>query len=297
MTEFAHDDMEAFKALRKKPLLAWPTIALLTVCHCAIALSWYGVLTDQLPLWAGSLINIVSMYYLFSPLHDALHRAVSRIGWVNDLVLFIVLLPITPGSTGFFLRIMHMQHHRFANDPERDPDYGTAHSIKGAFWKWFMWDFHYLFFYQKHKENMPKAGFRVSVIEPIWMWALFAVLVWFYPWEAIFLWFLPVRMMAWLIAAVFMYLPHFPHDVRHEDNPYRATLNRSGWDWLLTPLMAYQNWHLVHHLYPTVPFYRYKKVWDARRHYHEARDPAFVDAWGLQPYPPAGTVSGEAEAA
>ena len=28
-------------------------------------------------------------------------------------------------------------------------------------------------------------------------------------------------------------------------------------EWLLTPLMLSQNYHLVHHLHPSVPFYRY----------------------------------------
>lgn len=284
MTETVHsDDMERFRALKKKPLLAWPTLLLLAGCHSAIGFSWYMVLTEQMALWAGSLINIIAMYYLFSPLHDALHRAVSRVKWVNDVVLFIVLLPITPGSTGFFLRIMHMQHHRFANDPERDPDYDTVHSAWNALYKWFFWDFHYLFFYHRNKEQMPPASFRVSVLEPLWMWVLFAVGLWFIPMEAIFLWFLPVRMMAWLIAGVFMYLPHIPHDVKHEEDPWHATLNRKGWDWLLTPLLANQNWHLVHHLYPTVPFYRYQKIWEARRHFHESHNPAQVDAWQLRP--------------
>ena len=29
----------------------------------------------------------------------------------------------------------------------------------------------------------------------------------------------------------------------------------------MTPLMLYQNYHLVHHLHPVIPFYRYIAVW------------------------------------
>ena len=53
----------------------------------------------------------------------------------------------------------------------------------------------------------------------------------------------------------------------------------TGWEWLLTPLMMYQNYHLVHHLYPTVPFYRYKKAWLAREQFHESHHPAKVRAF------------------
>lgn len=51
----------------------------------------------------------------------------------------------------------------------------------------------------------------------------------------------------------------------------RTTRNRIGGERWVSPLMLYQNYHLVHHLHPTVPFYRYLQVW--RR--HESR---YVDA-------------------
>jgi fatty acid desaturase len=54
-------------------------------------------------------------------------------------------------------------------------------------------------------------------------------------------------------------------------------------EWLLTPVLLYQNYHLVHHLYPTVPFYRLLKVWNAKKDYHEAQNPAIVDTFSLGP--------------
>ena len=40
-----------------------------------------------------------------------------------------------------------------------------------------------------------------------------------------------------------------------------AALNRIGSEPWLSPLLLYQNYHLVHHLHPVVPFYRYIRVW------------------------------------
>jgi len=54
-------------------------------------------------------------------------------------------------------------------------------------------------------------------------------------------------------------------------------------EWLLTPVLLYQNYHLVHHLYPTVPFYRYISIWRARLSFHESQNPAVVDALSLRP--------------
>jgi len=47
----------------------------------------------------------------------------------------------------------------------------------------------------------------------------------------------------------------------------------------------YQNYHLVHHLYPNVPFYRMVKIWNARRDEHLSHDPAIVPGLGLYPRP------------
>jgi len=280
VAEQAHRQLIA--GLKVKPLIAWPTVLLLAACHVTIFSVWYFVLTDQMSLAVGCVLNIIAYYFLFTPAHDSMHKAVSRIDWVNDLVLFLVYVPVVPGVDGKLARLMHMQHHRFANDA-LDPDHDLAKDWKNAFFLWFFWDFRYSWFYAKHQDKYP-AYEEWRRWKDLGLFAVFAGLMLYYvPVEMFFLWFIPTRMMVWLICAVFMYLPHYPHDIKDKDQPYKATLMREGWDWLLTPLMTYQNYHLVHHLYPTVPFYRYKKVWDAAKDYHEAQKPAVVKAFKLMP--------------
>ena len=48
-------------------------------------------------------------------------------------------------------------------------------------------------------------------------------------------------------------------------NRYRATRNRVGMEWLFTPVLLSQNYHLVHHLHPSVPFHRYMQDVAAQR--------------------------------
>ena len=59
------------------------------------------------------------------------------------------------------------------------------------------------------------------------------------------------------LAWWFDWLPHHGLDETQSENRYRATRNRVGMEWLFTPLMLSQNYHLVHHLHPSIPFYRY----------------------------------------
>lgn len=274
---------EEFRRLRARPKYAWPTIILMLVCLTAIFSSWILVFRDVIPLAAGCVINCVAMYFLFAPIHDAIHRAMAHSNRLNDFFMWLILLPIAPLSNGRLLRVMHMQHHRFANEPDRDPDHWTMTAPLKMFWIWFLWDFYYLIFYLRHKDQFANIDVGHPVRDTIWVWALAFSIGYFYPLEVIFLWFVPARLMAWSIAGVFMYLPHWPHDVTHAEHPYQATHNRIGMEWLLTPLLIYQNYHLVHHLYPTVPFYRYRRLWESRAEWHNAQQPSTVAPFRLTP--------------
>jgi ring-1,2-phenylacetyl-CoA epoxidase subunit PaaE len=56
--------------------------------------------------------------------------------------------------------------------------------------------------------------------------------------------------------------------------------NRIGFERLLTPLALYQNYHLVHHLHPAVPFYRYIAVWRRNEERYLERNPALSTVRG-----------------
>lgn len=273
----------AIQQLRKKPLVAWPTVLMLFAIQATLVMVWYLVLTGDMPLWLGCLINIFAYYAKFTPAHDCMHKAVSRKGWINDLVLYQTSFTFLPFTSGKLLGLMHMQHHRFTND-ELDPDHDLVSRWYNMLFLWFVWDFRYLYVYLKNKDHYPETNLTRAIVELIVGLAVMGVVAWYFPMEVLFLWFIPTRVMVWLICLVFMYLPHVPHTIKDKDDPYKATLIREGWEWLLSPLMMYQNYHLAHHLYPTVPFYRYKKVWQAAKQFHEAQNPARVKAFDLHPY-------------
>lgn len=283
MTSAYTDSPEVVAELKRKPVLAWPTIILQVTAQATLLLVWYFALSGSLALWLGCIFNTVAYYAMFTPAHDAMHKSISSKGWVNDVALWVLSNTFIPGNSGKFLGLMHMQHHRFTND-HLDPDHALVANRLNIFYLWFFWDFRYIYFYARHKASFPAYSSFKLWWEVCFGLGLVAFAAYFYPLEVLLLWFVPTRLMVWLICLVFMYLPHVPHNKKQSDTPYQATLIRVGWDWLLTPLMMYQNYHLVHHLYPTIPFYRYKKAWNARKAFHEAQNPAKVGAFKLQPY-------------
>lgn len=86
------------------------------------------VLTSALVLWSrGSLWMVptllaqgIVLVFLFAPLHETIHRTAFRSRRLNDVAAalcgFLLLLP-----AGYF-RAFHLQHHRFTQDPARDPE-------------------------------------------------------------------------------------------------------------------------------------------------------------------------------
>ena len=225
----------------------------------------------------------------FSPMHDAIHSSLGRSKQLNLWVGRISFLFYSSLVAFELMRFIHFRHHRNANGDGDEAD-GVIQSGPGWFrpLKWPFLDLIYAwkYFGEGYWKERPKSEKRNIIIM-----ALLTTVMW--PWlvingyliELIVFWIIPQRISFFLIAFIFVYLPHVPNEISEKENAYRATSIREGMEWLLSPLMMYQNYHLVHHLYPNVPFYRMVKIWNARLDEHLSHDPAIVPGLGLYPRP------------
>ena len=283
------DDPQIFKALARKPKIAWPTILLLVAAFVIFGLSTYAYVTGSLSLFWAIALNTIASYMSFTPAHDASHSAVASNRQLNDWVGRIATVLQSPAPIFRSFRYIHMQHHKFTNDPARDPD---IHVTSGPRWllpfKWATLDLGYLHFYLRPSVFMkrPKSERRELVLAFLFGAVVFTFVIlagWLKYYLLLFI--IPTRFTAIILALSFDFLPHYPHQAQNRNQAFQATSNRVGFEWLLTPILLYQNYHLVHHIYPTVPFYRYLKIWKAKKHYHALQNPATVDAFALVPRP------------
>lgn len=273
-----------YKKLTDTPRFAWPTIILFIVCLSGFAWVSYLGVQGGIPLWGCMLINSVFSYLLFSVAHDATHNAISKVASVNNMLGHIGILFFGPLSPLPVARWIHMQHHRYTNDPELDPDV-FAHKMD---WltplRWANFDYFYTLYFLKHggkalKRNAPQLIIHILVVV-----SSVSILVWMgYGLEVLMLWILPTRINSILFEIMFVYLPHGPFDTKAQDDPYKATSIRQGLEWLLTPLMTYQNYHLAHHLYPKAPFYNNLKIWKLKEKEHLSKNPRICKAFSKWP--------------
>ena len=86
--------------------------------------SWW--LLPALVLHGGVLV------FLFCALHEGVHRTPFASRWLNDAVAWIVgaLLMLPAG----YFRLFHFAHHRFTQDPARDPELLTPKADSLARW-------------------------------------------------------------------------------------------------------------------------------------------------------------------
>ncbi|HEX4110595.1 MAG TPA: fatty acid desaturase [Solirubrobacteraceae bacterium] len=264
----------------------------------AISLPALGLLLGGLALWWGSTfayiegvwpwpvsvpLNAIACYMLFTVSHDAAHHSLSRTQAANTWLGRIATVFFAPHAGFRTWRFIHMQHHRFTNhDDGNDPDNYTN---VGPAWqrplRWLSIDLYYMVFYLPRLGSRP----RPEKIELACTWAIVfgacaAAIATGHLWGLLLIYFLPVRLSIIFLAWAFDYLPH--HGLHHtpEEDRLKTTRNRVGRERLLSPVLLYQNYHLVHHLHPLVPFHRYVKVWFAGEDRYLEGDPALSTVAG-----------------
>ena len=278
---------DLFNALKEEPEFAWPTIILFLICAGFMFGATWAAIYGHISYLAACLINGTSGYFMFSPMHDAIHSSVGRSKKLNLWVGRITFLYFSSLVAFELMRFIHFRHHRNANGEGDEADHIVQ---SGPAWlrplKWPFIDLIYGWKYLRYWKDRPKSETRSVIIMflttlVVWPWLIING----YLMELLMFWIIPQRISFFFISFIFVYLPHVPNEISEKEDAYRATSIREGMEWLLSPLMMYQNYHLVHHLYPNVPFYRLVKIWNSRLDEHHSHDPAVVSTLGLYPRP------------
>jgi len=261
ITSLPPEKRELFKQLTSAPAVAWPTVIMWLAVTIVMVGSDILAVTEVIPLWVATLVNAVVGYLAFSVVHDTIHRSGSTNTRFNDAMGQAAVLLFAPYVSLKLFRWSHILHHRFASGP-RDPDI----ILHGAWWtlpfRWMFIDLLYLRHVVKHGDKVSKGFFKDS----LWLGAASLIVIvgltaMGYGLHVLMLWFIPSRLVLLTLGFSFFWLPHVPHDTPQEVNFTKATTVRLGHEWLMSPLLQFQNFHLIHHLYPFTPFYNNAKVW------------------------------------
>ena len=280
--------------LTNPPKIAWPTVAVLAYVVIGVISVDVAAVLGFIPLWAGAILNIATMYPFFHVMHDSMHRAASSNVKLNDWIGRTVTFAV--GSVGSLemMRYSHMVHHRFTNDSQ-DPD----HYFHGSWWtlpfRWMTPDLRYVTYNLRSDDPRARRVIKKTLPYTIAMISAFGGIIYAgYGLELLMLLILPQRFMLGLMSFVFLWLPHLDGDENGElthikpaasssENLTAGTTMRLGFERLLAPLMQWHNYHLIHHLWPTTPSYNHAKVWKLMEPELRERDLRIQQGFALIP--------------
>jgi ring-1,2-phenylacetyl-CoA epoxidase subunit PaaE len=259
------------ETLLQLPKIAWPTVFLflanLFVMLSVVILrefSWVSY-------WAVTFVLTCSMFVMFTVAHDAAHGSISKdFKWLNGIVGRISFGCLGPLGCFVAWKWIHHMHHKYTNHPSKDPDrFCSGGSVRLAPLRCAMLVFYQLYWYLGYAHTRP----ALEILEFIGHVTINSLLIWksveFGLWpQMIFYWIIPSFLAFALLAFFFDFVPHHDHEATPIESRYHTTSMLKTYPVLqplLTLLLQYQDYHLIHHLYPTIPFYRYVDKWQEKQ--------------------------------
>jgi beta-carotene hydroxylase len=271
-------------------LLRNPTVLLFLAALLLCAVGVFGDL-QGLPAAAVVVINALGLYLGFTVLHDAVHSVAHRrpragrfLGTVTGFLLTF---------TYPFFRAVHLRHHAHANDHDRDPDAVTAGlppllaPFLGGMAVYA--SYQYNFFRRRMWRSRAELA-EVVACDAFYLGILVAALAGGWLRQLLVLWVGPLFLTLHFLVYTFDYLPHYPHD--STERYYSA---RAYGGWLAAAVHLNQNFHLIHHIWPRIPWFHYRRANLQTRPALAARGCRIT--WRVTPLPPeAGAVRSGAPA-
>ncbi len=229
-----------------------PTLLMFLTAVTMLVLSNFGYWMWEWQHWLCFSVNTIALHIAGTVIHDACHQSAHRNRVVNAILGHVSALMLV-FAFPVFTRV-HLQHHAHVNDPENDPDHYV--STGGPLWLLpVRFLYHEVFFFQRQL-------WRKNELLEWFLSRLFVAVIFYISVQYHFLgyilnfWFIPSAVIGLTLGLFFDYLPHRPHEERDRWKNARVYPNR-----ILNLLIMGQNYHLIHHLWPSIPWYNYQPTY------------------------------------
>ncbi|MGI8501122.1 MAG: beta-carotene hydroxylase [Hassallia sp.] len=229
-----------------------PTLLMFLTAVTMLVLSNFGYWMWEWQHWVCFTVNTIALHIAGTVIHDACHQSAHRNRVVNAILGHVSALMLV-FAFPVFTRV-HLQHHAHVNDPENDPDHYV--STGGPLWLLpVRFLYHEVFFFQRQL-------WRKNELMEWFLSRLFVAVIFYISVQYHFLgyilnfWFIPSAVIGLTLGLFFDYLPHRPHQERDRWKNARVYPNR-----ILNLLIMGQNYHLIHHLWPSIPWYNYQPTY------------------------------------
>lgn len=230
--------------------------------------TWGSWLYLPAAAWLGA-----ALVFLFCPQHECIHRTAFASSKLNDwLARIIGVVLILPAE---YFRFFHFAHHRYTQDPEKDPELSSP---KPHTWSAYLWHLTGLPYWiasittlanlsigRDWPDYIPqsqrtKVKREAQIMAQIYA-ALFLLSFLIGSWALLQFWVIPVLLGQPLLRA-FLLAEHTGCDLVTEQESADMTQNTRTTlaSWFVRALTWNMSFHSEHHLAPSVPFHALPRV-------------------------------------
>jgi fatty acid desaturase len=259
-------DLTVIDPLRSATAIAaeWIGIAIAVALHHRYRSPW---LFPVLVMWIGARQHALGIL-----MHEGVHYHLFRNRQANEVVTEVLLAwPLFVTARAY--RGSHFAHHRHVNT-ERDPDMVRKQGPEWIFpqtWRSLGWlllkDVVGLNTYQQLMESADLADSKGAspgwppyrIAKVAYYTSILALVSWFRVWPTfLLLWIVPLLTWLKMILRIRSIAEHYSVENDHVYAMTRTTLPSLFEALFVAPRQI--NYHIEHHLYPSVPFYRLSRL-------------------------------------
>jgi len=236
--------------------------------HVSLIVGLAVYVAAGLPGWWLALLPLgIAQVFLFALEHEATHKTPFATNWLNELVGraagIVILLPFV------WFRYFHLAHHKYTNDPARDPELlaGLPPHTKAAYllhisgvpyWVGMSRQIMTLALGRTDDDFLPKRAKTKAVFEARVMMCLYVLAGMSLFWSTFLLW-------VWIIPvllgqpALRLYLMAEHGRCAHVENMFLNT--RTTFTNAVVRFLAWNMpYHVEHHSAPQVPFHKLSEL-------------------------------------
>ncbi|RWH71377.1 fatty acid desaturase family protein [Mesorhizobium sp.] len=224
-----------------------------------------ALIAAKVPFWPVLMLpQGILIVFLFTLLHETVHRTAFETRWLNDAIARLCSLAIALPADWF--RYFHFAHHRFTQDPENDPELAFP---KPETWRQYIvhvsglpvWRGHFQTLHTNAMgrcrdgyvppKGLPKVTAEARAMIAFYV-ALLALAVWFKASVLLTVWIVPA-LLGQPFLRLYLLAEHgrCPLVANMLENS-RTTLT----NWFVRKLAWNMPYHAEHHAYPGVPFHQ-----------------------------------------
>ncbi|NOX41872.1 MAG: fatty acid desaturase [Alphaproteobacteria bacterium] len=255
------------------------------IVHWGLILVNGSLIALRVPYWPALIpIQSALIIFTFATLHETVHRTAFRSIWLNELVGRVAGLLV--GVPYSWFRYYHFTHHKYTNDPSRDPELAAGGRPENT--RSYLWQITGLPAWYGQLKILVRVGLagtfeefippnaRIRVrVEILLMLIIYIVtLLYSFTTSTVFLtiWIVPL-VLGQPLLRLFLLAEHgrCPTEQDMFANSRTIYTNR---------LMRFLSWnmpyHAAHHAYPSVPFHALPRLNQLLRHHLKATSDGYV---------------------